>query len=615
MPPSVVVRPISDDYGVDREVEVFVNGKTTGLTFKVQLKATDKSGTSRRIKRSSLEYWRSLDVPVLIVSYEAPTQTLRGRWVHSIGFEEPDSGAETITIHMDPDIGFEEVTADSLASDLTLIRDVNQGKFPVPTPVEVVVESDVHISSPQLLAGILSLSRRTRMPMRATQASEAGIVIKIERRRVRAALPLRIGSGTIHLPGPVESMGISRLAEMALVLSALAANTVNAEQARLWLSAAGPDGDWWALDGLYDRLLPLLDHPDMADLLLGVYAALVIKDEPASAWYSLPLMDRVRDVGDDAFVDVADDLRRHLSGHEEEGRLAFNLAGMYRSRQAFAEAAELYKQARRTSPNYRDDPLLLRYLGASLWEVDDYLGSAATYRRALGLGFDPFEIKPLIADSMMLAGQYAEARAELDGWEPVGVSEDRAGLLRIVMLDRLINHVGVEDQDRTNIDEQVAQAAYKAATEPHPDEAKLLAVLRDFDALHPWPWIAIVKQNLESLEFADALTLAWVLNDEAFAWVLALVSALTNEVDEGLLRAVVDQARFHCREEFYSATLRFADLQETDFADYLRELISSAYSTEFEPFRNRIRLTDPEVKGKDWIVSEEFLPITRDESW
>jgi Domain of unknown function (DUF4365) len=66
LPPSVVVRPISDDYGIDREVEVFVNGQTTGLIFKVQLKGTDGSGAKLRIKRSSLEYWRSLDVPVLL---------------------------------------------------------------------------------------------------------------------------------------------------------------------------------------------------------------------------------------------------------------------------------------------------------------------------------------------------------------------------------------------------------------------------------------------------------------------------------------------------------------------------------------------------------------------
>jgi hypothetical protein len=41
LPASWVKRPQSDDYGTDYEVEVFQNGRSTGITFKAQLKGTE----------------------------------------------------------------------------------------------------------------------------------------------------------------------------------------------------------------------------------------------------------------------------------------------------------------------------------------------------------------------------------------------------------------------------------------------------------------------------------------------------------------------------------------------------------------------------------------------
>ena len=47
MPAEWVVRAMPGDYGVDLEVEVFDKDQATGLTFKVQLKASDRVPTSR----------------------------------------------------------------------------------------------------------------------------------------------------------------------------------------------------------------------------------------------------------------------------------------------------------------------------------------------------------------------------------------------------------------------------------------------------------------------------------------------------------------------------------------------------------------------------------------
>ena len=87
-PLSWVVRTIEQDYGIDVEVEIFdAGGKTTGLTFKAQLKGMehpDHIGPYRDIKIDHLQYWRRLDVPVLLVAYDDSTKSTYGRWIHTL---------------------------------------------------------------------------------------------------------------------------------------------------------------------------------------------------------------------------------------------------------------------------------------------------------------------------------------------------------------------------------------------------------------------------------------------------------------------------------------------------------------------------------------------------
>jgi len=71
LPSHWVFRPQYPDYGIDGEVEVFDEaGKSTGLRFYVQLKATDgtdEEARSVRITRENGRYYHALDLPVLMV--------------------------------------------------------------------------------------------------------------------------------------------------------------------------------------------------------------------------------------------------------------------------------------------------------------------------------------------------------------------------------------------------------------------------------------------------------------------------------------------------------------------------------------------------------------------
>ena len=74
LPREWVYREKDKDYGIDGEVEIFdKDDKATGMVFLVQLKATDSEEETMQkkvvLKVASINYYQSLELPVLIVRY------------------------------------------------------------------------------------------------------------------------------------------------------------------------------------------------------------------------------------------------------------------------------------------------------------------------------------------------------------------------------------------------------------------------------------------------------------------------------------------------------------------------------------------------------------------
>jgi len=84
-----VVREIDkNDYGIDAEVDVVGSDRQlTGVTFKAQIKGTNARPRGRthsvRVKMSTLNYWRSQQVPVLVFYYMVGSGNAFCRWAHS----------------------------------------------------------------------------------------------------------------------------------------------------------------------------------------------------------------------------------------------------------------------------------------------------------------------------------------------------------------------------------------------------------------------------------------------------------------------------------------------------------------------------------------------------
>lgn len=81
LPEAWVFRDITPDYGIDGEVEIFDDtGKSTGLSFLVQLKASESKSKDQR-RRVTWSYW-GIDVQRLLQKRSHTLETVHHFLIH-----------------------------------------------------------------------------------------------------------------------------------------------------------------------------------------------------------------------------------------------------------------------------------------------------------------------------------------------------------------------------------------------------------------------------------------------------------------------------------------------------------------------------------------------------
>lgn len=105
-PAEWIVRDVSHDYGLDKNIEIVDSGAVTGKNFSIQLKATDRSFTASKsplvsISASTLNYMANRPEPVMIILYSDPDTEAYWVWRHQLSIS-PSPDQESVTVHFDP---------------------------------------------------------------------------------------------------------------------------------------------------------------------------------------------------------------------------------------------------------------------------------------------------------------------------------------------------------------------------------------------------------------------------------------------------------------------------------------------------------------------------------
>lgn len=230
------------------------------------------------------------------------------------------------------------------------------------------------------------------------------------------------------------------------------------------------------------------------------------------------------------------------------------------------EALEEMDAALEHDPGYGQRGYFYRERGGMRWHIGRYTDAAEDYRRALALTGDAGELMPLLADTLLYAGQYAEAAQLLEQWAPTGHHLDGLALLVRMAVTEVRAVTGLDSQER----EPTSMGEIDAAAD---DEARLIALLAMTDALDPRIWLQLVhdREQLPRLVLVALMAL-----NSASAWAVASVAAMQRPApaEPALVAALIEAGQRLSESPFAEAVdAVLEDFDEDPDASTIRNVI------------------------------------------
>lgn len=556
LPSRWVYRPAEPDYGIDGQVELFgEDGEATGLVFLLQLKGTDdlelQDALAISFKRDTFQYYRRLDLPVMLVLFHAPTKALYWAWLHEFDPEYKSRGQETFTLRMSSEAVWNSETPLRIQEDLYTFRQLKSPQVALPIEFRLVLEEPtVHGAPAALVQSAILEAARVHVPsIRLVPGDREGAHPKISVRTDRTEVTLAgLRSLTLHTEdGYPHEFATTKfphdvLTAASVVLAVAGHSSVAAEigakhldKSSLWqspeivfailgaLSRAGRVTD--ALE-LGNRLL---ESTDKASLVQFVALPVLINSPSLSgseveSWRHLmrSVIERAQQAGDEAAAATAH----------------YNLGNHLRSRGYPDSRAALkqYRLAAKFDPNYRRRDYFWKELAGILFGLKRFGPSARAYQRAVDLGAAG-QCVALLADALMFAGKYRQAQEILAKYCAQEKDADSEWRLKLLGLERMTELLKVEEQRR-----QVHLANKLADVGKEADSEKAILCCRDAlaaDALCALAWFNFAVSSHRVGRMSDAFlgfTLAALIGRvDTEAWANSLLVAFETRELEALL--------------------------------------------------------------------------------
>lgn len=454
LPARWVHRPLNPDYGLDETVEIFeANGNATGLSFHVQLKATDEPDLavalrSIRFRRELTEYYRSLALPVSVVLYHAPTGRLFARWFHAYNPHVAIRGApppvtKTVRFEMSERDEWGASTPDDLAAGARGFVAFRSPELPLPLRFSVSHDGDADEGTVYryvfaLRAALNPVADLISVEAAAPAAGQPSIVIGTAATVVSladvASVTLDHDAAGSHDPAALAS-------NIAVAIATVLAHVGQPNLAAQVGAATAGSSDTildaevaFTLAGAMARSRRLMDALHLADALDARrqgeddgeedarVAAFVIQTVAQSRTSRLNAEERR----------LATEVGEHIMERAEArgdgsaaGAAAYNLAMLHRGGRDAERAIAAFRRAVEIDPSYDDRAYFHSDLAGVLFESGEFAEAAEHYGKAVAMGADQLRTA-LHADALLFSGRYAEAQELLDQYLASDVGPERA---------------------------------------------------------------------------------------------------------------------------------------------------------------------------------------------
>ncbi|WP_404373716.1 DUF4365 domain-containing protein [Kytococcus sedentarius] len=592
LPHSWASHAPENDYGIDLSVDITNSENVvTGEVFKVQLKATaNQTRPSVRVKNSHLEYWRSLDSPVLLVLYTSATQTLYYVWAHSIPIGDHKSTSVTFN-------NSQILTPDSwekIHADISTIRHLKAGHLAAPIAVNLTVAKSV---SPgfeiEIRESFLRLFEDGRV-LRLDNDDPLRIDVEVTAETLYAALPTGIASQTMPWAGEGDQSrdGHELARTIGWAIFSLLARTGNAREACRLVEIVGWDP--WAEFYPHDleQLTQVLITERRIDLGLRLAEHYVNGDEtnPSVAQAGISVLAELFDILDAESIDKMLSIQRriiHLERHSKYPTRAaaptYSLGQFYWRLGMPMTSLLLYDEAARIDPTYLGRDYWVKERAGLLFDSGYYQEAADAYSHVARLsqttgGHDAGDLAVLQMDALLHSGELSAARRLADSCpDPASPSLQDA----LTLMERALADLPV-----------VAEIRLPGSSIVGEECARILSASRLSDPMH---W---VRESRNLTDFHSLLMAALLTTNIPICWALATASAHIAGEPSAITSPLHRQGRELSGAEFTSMVRRLLNEKlSPKVADQVSVDIERTYRTRHLPLTMREVISGDELRA------------------
>lgn len=415
LPSAWVYRPKSPDYGIDAEVEIFDDEKSTGLSFLVQLKATDNPDLSDRVRleAKALDYYLRFDQPAGVARYCSVTKGFYWQWASVIAGRVSRSDDQiTVSYIFGEHERWNDGTAERIRRMLGARRTLATYPAGAPMPLRIDltgIPPSQRYALERAMAkaiaeshGTLQRADRTPHPVEVTVVPTPNhLTVKID----------DVASMTFDLIEPDPEVYVtSTLYALARLLLVKKLPRQAESVARLLLSRGLPHHDGrlafaacQALTADLDALIELAVINGLHDPTNILNSAIIHELRQA------PQPVATRNAAADKLFSASLETVRDTEP-ERLSAVYYSHANFCRANGASLAAIRDYNWARKLRPAYLQADYYLREVAGVLFEAHRYTAAVRAYAAAREINDNP-ELTFLHADALLLAGSIAEAKS------------------------------------------------------------------------------------------------------------------------------------------------------------------------------------------------------------
>lgn len=625
LPRKWVFRDKAKDYGIDGEVELFDNNKTPqGLVFWVQLKATESKEISRILNVDfsieTLKYYKSLDIPVLLVRYSDWDNSIYVKWIHNIDLHFAKENAKTFRIKLTDTDKWSDSTSNQIERYLAKIRQLKSGAFSFPIPLSVVIND---ISKGILLTQIKKNLQEYLDYILLTTDEDSLIKVSLNNEELKINISELSGCffHNINLRKKEDfSNDITKDILLGIAVGLIGLRQIeysgkiifeNNLQSRL---LNNPELLEFCLVPLFNSSFfentlnlvgQVLDNKDFIELKIITQINLLFASNSKNKKVNKTI---------ENFLNERLENARNNKDEQQIGISHYNIGNHFSGRNEFERAIRHYNSARKFAPIYLKQHYYFAEMAGILFRSEKYKMASKLYSRSIELKKDDRTLA-LYADSLMFEGNYKKANTYFKEYINNSETPIDEFVLKNLCLETILKEYNIESQIRNKERANKLADISELIKEKNPIFRLKEALKADMLSGLAWFNLGMIySKNGDFHKATFSFTMvALVQNSDIEAWKNATLCAFNSEMTFSIIALIIRTAYFFNKEEYLEEFyLHLENLNQSAQINEIIELIEQILP------KKDIKKTMPTVrflneKGKFESMDEIIKEINKDE--